>query len=145
MSAVSIPSVCAPGVMLQVTDGRQAAAGETDRIALHDEYFIEKKLYPNMPHLDIEQGISIREFDEKHTAPIHGFKDAADYYRQCSSIHFIPEIKIPTLILSAQDDPIADPDGVHQVHGLREPLREQRAFRYLRHGLQQGRRKRQKI
>ena len=39
MSAVSIPSMSAPGVMLEVADGRQAAAGETDHIALHNEIF----------------------------------------------------------------------------------------------------------
>lgn len=39
MSTVSIPSMSAPGVMLEVADGRQAAAGETDHIALHDEVF----------------------------------------------------------------------------------------------------------
>jgi ribosomal protein S18 acetylase RimI-like enzyme len=39
VSTVSIPSMSAPGVMLEVADGRQAAAGETDHIALHDEVF----------------------------------------------------------------------------------------------------------
>jgi GNAT superfamily N-acetyltransferase len=37
VSAVSIPSMSAPGVMLEVADGRQAVAGETEHIALHDE------------------------------------------------------------------------------------------------------------
>jgi uncharacterized protein len=75
-----------------------------------------KQLYPNTPFLDIDHGVSIREFDEKHTAPMHGFKNAEDYYRKCSSIHFIPEIKVPTLILSSHDDPIADPTALHDVH-----------------------------
>jgi GNAT superfamily N-acetyltransferase len=39
MSTVSIPSMSAPGVMLEVADGRQAATGEMDQIALHDEVF----------------------------------------------------------------------------------------------------------
>lgn len=44
-------------------------------------------------------------FDDKYTAPIHGFKDAADYYRQCSSAQFLDAISVPTLIVQAQDDP----------------------------------------
>ena len=40
MSTVNIPSMSAPGVMLEVADGgRRAAMGETDQIALHDEVF----------------------------------------------------------------------------------------------------------
>jgi GNAT superfamily N-acetyltransferase len=39
VSAVGIPSMSAPGVMLEVTDGRQAAMGETEHVALHDEVF----------------------------------------------------------------------------------------------------------
>ncbi len=39
VSTVSIPSMSAPGVMLELSDGRQAAAAETEHIALHDEVF----------------------------------------------------------------------------------------------------------
>ena len=39
MSTVSIPSISAPGVMLELSDGRRAAAGETEHVALHDEVF----------------------------------------------------------------------------------------------------------
>lgn len=45
------------------------------------------------------------EFDERYTAPLHGFKDAMEYYRKCSSIFYIPEITIPTLLVSALNDP----------------------------------------
>jgi predicted alpha/beta-fold hydrolase len=45
------------------------------------------------------------EFDERYTAPIHGFKNAFDYYQKCSSVHYIPDIKIPTLLVSALNDP----------------------------------------
>ena len=45
------------------------------------------------------------DFDDVYTARIHGFQDAEDYYTQCSSGQFIPDIKIPGLIINAQDDP----------------------------------------
>ena len=46
-----------------------------------------------------------RDFDTAYTAPHHGFKDAADYYHQASSLRVIDRISIPTLIISAIDDP----------------------------------------
>lgn len=50
------------------------------------------------------------EFDDRYTAPIHGFKDAKDYYNLCSSRQFIPQIKIPTLIINALNDPFLTPE-----------------------------------
>lgn len=48
---------------------------------------------------------SFPEFDDKYTAPLHGFKDAEDYYARVSSKQFIPYIKLPTLLVNAQNDP----------------------------------------
>lgn len=48
---------------------------------------------------------SIYDFDDQITAPVHGFKDAHDYYQSCSSRNFISSIKIKTLVVNAQNDP----------------------------------------
>jgi hypothetical protein len=53
---------------------------------------------------------SIRHFDEWITGPLHGFKDAADYYNKCSSIYFLPFIKTQTLIINAKNDPFLGED-----------------------------------
>lgn len=53
---------------------------------------------------------SFLEFDDRYTARIHGFRDAADYWRQCSSRQFLPGIRVPTLLLNAQDDPFLPPE-----------------------------------
>jgi uncharacterized protein len=45
------------------------------------------------------------EFDDALTAPLHGFRDADDYYASSSSLGWIESISIPTLLLSAADDP----------------------------------------
>jgi predicted alpha/beta-fold hydrolase len=45
-----------------------------------------------------------REFDDRFTGPVHGFRDAEDYWTSCSSIYFIPTIEHPALLVSAQDD-----------------------------------------
>lgn len=48
---------------------------------------------------------TLREFDDAATAPIHGFTDATDYYRRCSSAAFLGGVRVPTLVLHAADDP----------------------------------------
>ena len=46
------------------------------------------------------------EFDDQYTAPRSGYRNADDYYQQCSSEQFIPAIRVPTLILTARNDPL---------------------------------------
>ena len=45
-------------------------------------------------------------FDDAVTAPLHGFRDARDYYRRSSARRFLEGIAAPTLILHARDDPL---------------------------------------
>jgi uncharacterized protein len=48
---------------------------------------------------------TIRDFDEHFTAVANGFVNAADYYYRCSSIRVVERIRVPTLIIHAEDDP----------------------------------------
>lgn len=50
-----------------------------------------------------------RGFDDRYTAPVHGFRDAEDYWERCSCKPHIPHIAIPTLIVIARNDPILSP------------------------------------
>ncbi|WPU66678.1 YheT family hydrolase [Peredibacter starrii] len=47
----------------------------------------------------------LRDFDERYTAPLGGFKNRADYYETCSAKQYLPKINIPTVIITAEDDP----------------------------------------
>jgi hypothetical protein len=49
---------------------------------------------------------SLWDFDDRVTAPLHGFDGAGDYYEQCSSLRFLEGIQVPTLLLQSLDDPI---------------------------------------
>jgi predicted alpha/beta-fold hydrolase len=49
--------------------------------------------------------LTLREFDDRYTAPRNRFDGVADYYRRASSATLIPSIPVPTLILTARDDP----------------------------------------
>jgi uncharacterized protein len=58
------------------------------------------------------------DFDDAVTAPLHGFRDAIDYYSQSSSIHFLSRIRLPTLLLSAVDDPFLPPEVLDEVRAI---------------------------
>lgn len=57
----------------------------------------------------IEKARTFREFDNRFTAPIHGFADADDYYQQSSAYHYLGDIRQPALIIQAYDDPFMTP------------------------------------
>jgi predicted alpha/beta-fold hydrolase len=54
---------------------------------------------------DLERAATLFDFDDAVTAPVHGFRNATDYYTRSSSLHFLSGIRCPTLLLSAYDDP----------------------------------------
>ncbi|KAL7570524.1 hypothetical protein ACA910_004300 [Epithemia clementina (nom. ined.)] len=52
---------------------------------------------------------TISEFDDAFIAPIYGFRDCWDYYRNTSSLYYLEDIVVPTLVVNAEDDPFFDP------------------------------------
>lgn len=56
---------------------------------------------------------TIREFDEAYTAPHHGFLGASDYYHRASATRVVDKIAIPTLIVSAANDPFVPTTPFH--------------------------------
>lgn len=49
---------------------------------------------------------TIWEFDDRFTAPLFGFGTAANYYATQSALNFLPAIRVPALLVTAQDDPL---------------------------------------
>jgi len=49
---------------------------------------------------------TVRQFDDRFTAPAGGYADAADYYERASSLPVIAEVRVPALVLHSEDDPI---------------------------------------
>ena len=52
---------------------------------------------------------TIRAFDDQYTAPLNGFGDATNYYRQASARRVVERIQVPALVLGAADDPFVPP------------------------------------
>lgn len=57
-------------------------------------------------HARVDAARSIYAFDDAVTAPVHGFASADDYYSRSSALGYLAAIRLPTLLLSALDDPM---------------------------------------
>lgn len=72
---------------------------------LKKKYKVKMPQHPDKMSLNELKSIrSLKDFDDKYTAPAHGFKDALDYYKENSSIQFLPNIVTPILLLNAEND-----------------------------------------
>ena len=91
-------------------------------------------LFPGQFPLDgLDRVGTVREFDEVITARYCGFRSADDYYAQSSASRVIAGIRRPTLILTAQDDPVV-PFKSFEKPGIREnPIITFQAPRYGGH------------
>lgn len=69
--------------------------------ALHER----RQAFPDFPEFRFPRRMTLRDFDEICTAPLNGFRSAADYYAQCSADQFLNGIKVPTVLLASLDDP----------------------------------------
>jgi len=74
-------------------------------------------VHPNLPvdRIGLEASRSFWEFDDCFTAPVHGFRGAADYYARASSLPYLSRIERPALLLSAIDDPFLPASVLEQV------------------------------
>jgi len=75
------------------------------------------KRFPDA-NVDVDASLrsrTFREFDDAATAPLHGFTNADDYYARSSSLQFLDRVDVPTLCLSAEDDPFLPPDALRRA------------------------------
>ena len=62
-------------------------------------------------------------FDDQLTAPIHGFANAADYYRRSSCRSYLNKISLPTLIVQSKDDPFLPINAIPIASDLSNQVR----------------------
>lgn len=94
---------------------------------------LNRKLYRKADLIDYEKLIGLNkrdikhiktfwQFDDRVTAPLHGFKDVHDYYGRSSAKQYLKDIRKPTLMIHALDDPFMLQDAVPDVSELSESI-----------------------
>jgi predicted alpha/beta-fold hydrolase len=78
--------------------------------SLHKKVLAKSKTMRELDASQLKKARTLHKFDDIFTGPIHGFKNAIDYYTQSSSINVVTTIKIPTLIVNAKNDPFLSPE-----------------------------------
>ena len=82
--------------------------------------------FPDLaPAAGINSLRTLEDFDNLITGPLHGFRDAQDYYERSSSLPWLKRIKLNTLLLSAIDDPMLPPEVLDEA---REAARQNPAL-----------------
>ncbi len=77
----------------------------------HEKIRIKMQIMPDkINDTEYHSILTFEEFDNRYTAPIHGFSSAKDYWTKCSCKKFLSGINIPALLINAKDDPFLDKD-----------------------------------
>ncbi|SEQ55949.1 hypothetical protein SAMN05421824_1974 [Hyunsoonleella jejuensis] len=118
----SVPKEVKAGIAVSVPCNLSGAAKELHAIKnklYHDRFLkplvkrLQKKQERFPDEIKIEEITSIKtlhDFDNVYTSKAHGFKDAEDYYKKCSSLQFLDNIEVPTLIINALNDSFLSPE-----------------------------------
>ena len=73
---------------------------------LHKTLTRKKALIPVSYSLEAFESIrTLIDFDNAYTAPAFGYRDAFDYYTHASANRYLQSIRVPSLVVHAQDDP----------------------------------------
>ncbi len=121
----SIFAACPPVDLKRCVRHLQRGVGR-----LYDRYFAKLLLR----HIDRWQAVvpdaprptfssiprSIEEFDELFTGPVCGFGGSSAYYAESSAAQYVPAIRVPTLIVGSNDDPMVSPEPLRDLDRPKE-------------------------
>jgi len=80
-------------------------------VNLREKLRAKQRLFPaQITDAMIAEVRSLKAFDDLYTSRAHGFEDALDYYRQCSCLPLLGRIRVPTLLINAENDSFLGPD-----------------------------------
>lgn len=91
------------------------AALELRQNWIYHQYFVRKlkkrlerkaRFFPGKWDLSFLNSVrTVSQFDDAYTAPDGGYRNAADYYERSGARHVLESIRVPTLLITSQDDP----------------------------------------
>ncbi|CAB3780304.1 YheT family hydrolase [Pararobbsia alpina] len=112
-SAAIVDAAAAVSAPVNLAAGGQALSGGFNMV--YTRSFLKTMKFKGLRKLEQFPGLFDREamlgardlhdFDDIVTAPLHGYRDADDYWHRASAIHVLGEIAVPTLVLNARNDP----------------------------------------
>jgi len=79
---------------------------------------------------DIHKMTTFRQFDDHITSVLHGYKNADDYYQQCSALSDLSKIQSPSLIIHAADDPFMNEEVIPKASDINSNV----AYELSQHG-----------
>ncbi len=122
----AIASVCAP---LDLAAGGRAIGQGFNRL-VYTRVFLstmipkaQRKLAQHPGLFDgqaLQQVKDLYGFDNLFTAPVHGFRDADDYWSRASAKPHLHRIRVPALVLNARNDPFVPAASLPQAHEVGE-------------------------
>ena len=121
-----LSGVCAVSPSINLTVAARAFERRANR-AYHENFMRhlrrrvrrKQKLFPELYDTrGLRRVRTVRQFDERYTAPHAGFRGADDYYERCSALPLVPSIRVPALVVHAHDDPLVplDPASEAALH-----------------------------
>ena len=129
------------GICPSVDLGACADAIDLPQNRIYERHFVKRlkrrmlakaELFPGkFPLNGMERVRTVREFDDAITAKFCGFRDAEDYYTQSSALALLGKIRVPTLLLTSQDDPMIPFRSFESIDLSANPFL---AFEAARHG-----------
>ena len=117
-AAVSVPLdlVACGRVLSQTTTGRHLYCRHFLR-TMRPKIIDKARRFPGtIDVLRLSQARTLREFDDIYTAPMHGFRNALDYWTRASSKPLLKTIEVPTLVLNARNDPFVPEASLPGTH-----------------------------
>jgi len=90
---------------------------------LHEKIRRKMELMPGeIDDHDYDRIKTFKEFDDRYTARLFGFKDAEDYWRRASCKPYLERIRVPALLVNALDDPFLTPECRPVEQARRSPF-----------------------
>lgn len=109
-AAISVPFDLEAGAR-HISRGFSRVYDQSFLRSLRRKALAKLERYPDLFDREkLERARSVFEFDDAVTAPVHGFRNALDYYQKSSALGFLAGIRVPTLLLSSSDDPFLPPN-----------------------------------
>jgi hypothetical protein len=116
--AVSVPYDLARGAR-QISRGFARVYEANFLRSLRGKVLAKRERFPDLADAGALARVrTIWDFDDVVTAPVHGFRDAADYYARSSALAFLAGVRVPTLLLSAVDDPFLPSEVLDEVRAV---------------------------